>query len=177
VAQPVEPDRALARLARTAAELRDAIGAGDDRALSHRATPGDWSAKDVVCHLRDIEELVITRFHTMLVMDEPRVLVVGAEPADGAAWGFDEKVPFPMDADRWRAERQYERNDTAAALAAFARRRGEVLALLGRLSPAQWERAAIHPTRGRLTFADWTAAMARHDDAHLAQLRQSLSLA
>jgi hypothetical protein len=169
------PTDRLERLARTADDLRDAVGDRDDRALSRRAAPEEWSAKDVICHLRDVEELVILRFHTMLAMDEPRVLVVGAPPIDPAAWGFDGAVPFPMDADRWRDERQYERNDPAAALSAFARRRGEVLTLLGGLSPAQWERGALHPDGARWTFADWTAGMARHDDAHLEQLRRALA--
>lgn len=169
------PTGRIERLARTPEDLRAAIRGHDDRALSRRAAPSEWSAKDVVCHLRDVEELAICRFHTMLAMDDPRVLVVGAEPDDPAAWGFDEAVPYPMDADRWREERQYERNDAGAALSAFARRRAEVLVLLGRLSPAQWERGALHPNRGRWTFADWTAGMARHDDAHLEQLRRALA--
>ena len=165
----------LERLARTPDDLRSATHDQDDEALSRRATPDDWSAKDVVCHLRDVEELVILRFHTMLAMDEPRVLAVGAVPVDRAAWGFDAAVPYPLDADRWREERQYERNDTTAALSSFTRRRGEVLTLLRRLSSDQWVRAALHPSGARWTFADWTAGMARHDEAHLEQLRRALA--
>jgi hypothetical protein len=50
----------------------------------------------------------------------------------------------------------------------------EVLALLGKLSPAEWRRGSIHPTHGRVTFEDWTAGMAAHDDNHLAQLERAL---
>ena len=117
---------------------------------------------------------MILRFHLMLVEDDPRVFVVGAEPPDAAAWGFGAEAPFPLDPDRWREERQYDRSDPAAALSAFGRRRREVLALLGRLSPAEWERGCIHPTRGRWTFADWTVGMVHHDDAHVEQLRRAL---
>jgi hypothetical protein len=169
------PTDRLQRLARTPDDLREAVRDLDDEALSRRVTPEEWSAKDVVCHLRDVEELVILRFHTMLAMDDPLVLAVGAVPVDAAAWGFDAAVPYPLDADRWRDERQYERNDARIALAAFTRRRGEVLTLLRRLSPAQWERAAVHPGGARWTFADWTSGMARHDDAHLQQLRRALA--
>jgi hypothetical protein len=168
-------EQRLERLARTPDELAAAIeGRGDD-GLSRRPDPGGWSAKDVVCHLRDVEELVILRLHTMLAMDEPKVLGVGSQPTDAAAWGFGGDVPFPLDPDRWREERQYERNDPHAALAAFRRRRGEVLALLASLSPEQWRRGAIHPSGERWTFEDWTAGTAGHDDSHLEQLRQSLA--
>jgi hypothetical protein len=165
----------LERLSRTPEELAAAIGLHDDAALSCRREPAGWSAKDVVCHLRDVEELVIFRFHTMLVMDDPKVLVLGAEPTDPAAWGFAGDVPFPMDPDRWREERQYERQDAAAALAAFRRRRAEVLAFLGALTPQQWQRGGVHPSLGRWTYEDWVAGMAVHDDSHLDQVSQALA--
>ena len=162
----------LARLARTPDDVAAAIDGLSDDALSQR---GDgWSAKEVVCHLRDIEELCILRYHTMLVMDDPKVFVVGAAPHDTEAWGIGGAVPFPLAPERWAEDRQYLRNDTAEALAAFRRRRGEVLAFLEALSPAQWQRGSIHPERGRVTFEDWTAGVASHDDNHLEQLRQAL---
>ena len=170
--QPV--DRRLERLARTADDLADAIRGREDTALSRRPDARNWSAKEIVCHLRDIEELCILRFHTMLVMDDPKVFVVGAPPLDPTGWGIGGDVPFPLDPDRWAEERQYLRNDTAAALMAFRRRRREGLALLRGLSAAEWQRGCLHPTHGRVTFADWTAGMAAHDDSQLAQLARAL---
>jgi hypothetical protein len=138
--------------------------------------PADgWSAKDIVCHFRDIEELALTRFHMMLVMEDPKVFVVGAPPADLAAWGIGGDVPVPLDADRWAIDRQYAVSDAHAAFRAFARRRRELLAFLAALTPDQWERGSIHPTFGRWTYEPWTAGIAAHDDNHLAQLRSALS--
>jgi hypothetical protein len=142
--------------------------------VSQRGSDG-WSAKDVICHLRDVEELSILRFHLMLAVDDPAVFVVGAPPSDLHRWGMTDAAPFPLDPDRWREERQYHRNDAQEALAAFRRRRGEALSLLGALSPAQWQRASIHPERGRVTFEEWTAGIAAHDDNHLEQLRRALA--
>ena len=71
-------------------------------------------------------------------------------------------------------ERQYLRNDAGEALAAFRRRRAEVLTLLRSLSPAQWQRGGIHLSRGRLTLGEWVASLVAHDDNHLAQLRRAL---
>jgi hypothetical protein len=164
----------LQRLACTPDELAGTTQGETDVALSTRPGPQAWSAKEVICHLRDIEELVITRFHLMLVMEDPRVFVAGAPPCDPENWGIDEQVPFPFDPVRWAEERQYQRCDAILAIEAFRRRRREVLTLLRRLSPVQWHRGCIMPDRTRITYEGWTAGMANHDDEHLAQLRRAL---
>jgi hypothetical protein len=74
----------------------------------------NWAAKEIVCHLRDIEQLFMLRFHMILGTDEPI---------------FKETLTF-----------------------------------LQRLSPAQWQRNSVHVTLGAMTFADWVALVAAHDD-------------
>jgi hypothetical protein len=165
----------LARLAKTPDDLATATSGRSDAALATRPASERWSATEVICHLRDIEELCILRFHTMLVMNDPLVFVAGAPPGDAERWGIAGPVPFPLDPERWAEERQYARNDPSSALASFRRRRQEVLAFLQALSPEHWRRGSIHPEHGRVTFEDWTAGMAAHDDNHLEQLRQALS--
>jgi hypothetical protein len=169
--QPVA--RCLERMERTVEEISAAIGDQGDEVLSRRPAPMSWSAKEVICHLRDIEEVFLLRFRTMLAMDEPRFLVLGEMPHDPAAWGIVEGDPMPLDPDRWAEERQYQRNDARAALAALRRRRQESLAFLVRLEPDQWRRGSIHTTLGRMTFADWVALIAAHDDKHVAQLKRA----
>ncbi len=170
--QPVE--RRLERLERTPEELAVLIHGQSDAVLSRRPDGRNWAAKEIVCHLRDIEELFMVRFQTMLAMDEPKFLVLGAMPPDPAEWGIGGPVKPAIDPDRWAEERQYLRNDTAAALAAFRSRREESLAFLRRLPPEQWERGSRHVTLGRLTYGDWVAIMAAHDDNHLNQLERAL---
>src|SRR5262249_18238477 len=147
-------EQRLARLARTADDLAAAIRGRSDEALSRRPDAKNWAAKEVVCHLRDTEELFMERFGMILGMDEPRL--TGLDP------------------DRWAEERQYLRNDAAAALAAFRKRRGESVEFLGKLSPEGWRRAGIHATRGKFTLDDFLTLMAWHDDNHLDQLGRAL---
>jgi DinB superfamily len=170
--QPVV--RCLERMERTVHEVAAAIDGQGDATLSRRPAPTSWSAKEVVCHLRDIEELFLLRFRSMLALDEPTFLVLGEMPPDQTGWGLIEGDALPLDPDRWAEERQYLRNDTGQAVAALRRRRQETLALLGRLGAEQWRRGSIHVTLGRMTFADWVALIAAHDDKHLAQLRRAL---
>jgi DinB superfamily len=148
-------EQRMQRLTRTADELAAAIKNQSDAVLSRRPDAKNWAAKEVVCHLRDTEEGFGLRFEQILAMD--------TDPKLGG--------PTP---DRWAEERQYLRNDTDAALAAFRTRRGETLATLGKLTPAQWDKGGIHPVRGRMTIDTFLTLMAWHDDNHLDQLRRAL---
>jgi uncharacterized damage-inducible protein DinB len=148
-------ERRLARLARTADELAAAITGQSDATLSRRPDASNWAAKEIVCHLRDAEESFTARFEQILAMD--------VDPRLGGA-----------SVDRLAEERQYLRNDTSEALAAFRRRRQETLELFGRLTPAQWEKGGVHPVHGRVTLDGFLALMAWHDDNHLAQLGRAL---
>ncbi len=164
----------LDRLRQTPGDLTLAIADKTDTELGRRPGPQDWSVKEIICHLRDVEELFQIRFHTVVAIDEPRILVLGASADDLAPWRIGGPIGHPLDPVRWAEERQYARNDTREALAAFHRRRTEVLTLLQSLSPAEWQRGGVHLSRGRLTLADWVASLAGHDDNHLDQLRRAL---
>jgi uncharacterized damage-inducible protein DinB len=148
------PDQRLERAARTADELAAAIRGKDDAAVSKRPDGKNWSAKEVICHLRDAEEAFMARFDIIMAMDDPKLM--------GAS------------ADRWAQERQYLRNDVTEALAAFRKRREETLAFLRGLKGDQWKRAGIHATRGRMSVDDLLSFIAWHDDNHLDQLKRAL---
>src|SRR5213593_3338749 len=167
-------DARLNRLQRTPDEIGRAIADTSDAELGRRPDTRNWSAKEIVCHLRDVEELFQVRFHTVVALDEPSILVFGASANDLAAWRIGGAIRHPLDPERWAEERQYLRNDTGEALTAFERRRAEVLILLESLSPADWRRAGIHLGRGRLTLAHWVARLAAHDDNHVDQLGRAL---
>ena len=144
----------MARMERTADDFAAAITDVPDAVLGKRPDATNWSAKEVICHIRDTEESFMARFETILAMDEP-------------------KFP-PVEPDRWAADRQYLRNDAAEALATFRARRDESLKFLLGLRPEQWERGGIHATRGRMTLKDFVGLMAWHDDNHLDQCKRAL---
>jgi uncharacterized damage-inducible protein DinB len=148
-------EQRIQRLTRTADELVAAIKGQSDGVLSRRPDAENWAAKEIVCHLRDTEEVFAGRIEQVRVMDvDPR-------------WG-------DSNADRMAEERQYLRNDAEEALVAFRRRRAETLELFAKLAPGQWEKAGIHPVRGRFTIDEILSIMAWHDDNHLDQLTRAL---
>ena len=171
--QPLE--ERLTRMSRTPDDIAAAIRGRTDDALSRRPAPKSWAATEVICHLRDIEEVFMLRFHMMLGTDEPTFLVLGEYPPDRGRWGVGGRIGMPLDPDRWAGERQYLRCDAGHALTHLRARREESLLLLRDLTPAQWQRGSIHVTLGRMTFADWTALVAAHDDNHLDQMRRALA--
>jgi hypothetical protein len=149
-------EQRLDRMSRTADDLASAIRGQREAALVRRPDGKNWAANEVICHLRDIEEVFFVRFHAMLSNDDPQIY------AD------------PSAADRFAEDRQYLRNDAVQALAAFRRRREESLALLRTLTPEQRQRGCLHPSRGRLTIDAFVTLLAWHDDNHLDQLRRAL---
>jgi DinB superfamily len=152
--QPLE--QRLGRMSRTADDVAAAIRGQSEATLARRPDGKNWAANEVICHLRDIEEVYFVRFNTMLSNDDPKIY------ADPAA------------ADRFAEDRQYLRNDAAQALAAFRRRREESLALLRTLTPEQRQRGCLHPSRGRITIDAFVTMLAWHDDNHLDQLNRAL---
>jgi len=169
---PTTPSReqCLRRTARTADDLAAAIRGLDEAALTRRPDGTNWSAKEIICHLRDIEELVMLRLETIAALDEPVIPAAGMGSRALNLKGDGQ----PAAPERWAEDRQYLRNDAAAALATFRKRREETLAHLEDLSPEQWQRGGIHPRRGRMSVDDFVLDMARHDDTHLEQLRRTL---
>jgi hypothetical protein len=164
----------LRRLRTTPDEIMAALDGTADDLVCRRPGERSWSAREIICHLRDVEELFLIRFQTILAVDDPKILTFSATPEALAEWGIGERVGHPLDPDRWADERQYVRCDAGLALAAFRRRRDEVVSLLDGLSPDQWRRGGIHLARGRLTLDWWVASLAAHDDNHLAQMKRAL---
>ena len=145
----------MQRLSRTADEIGAALEGQGEGVLCRRPDAKNWAAKEVVCHLRDIEEVFGARVEQILVMEVDPTLIVS-------------------DADRLAEERQYLRNDVTAALGSFRLRRAETLERFGRMTADQWEKGAVHPALGRLTIDRVLSIMAYHDDIHLDQLTRAL---
>lgn len=148
-------DQRLARLERTAGELAAAIKGQPAAALTKRPDEKNWAAVEVVCHLRDTEEMFGGRFQMFLAMDDPKLL--------------------PADPDRMAVDRQYLRCDAGQAIEAFRTRRQENLATFRTLTHEQWDRGGVHAQRGRMTFEHFLSLMAYHDDNHLAQIERALA--
>lgn len=163
----------LEHLRSTPDDLRALIESLPSEFLAIRTSSDDWSPLEVICHLRDIEDLSLLRFRMMIQMDEP-LIPAAFMPEDKERWALLEDGATLFDQVGMVEQRQYARNDPHQALDTFAGNRRRVLAFLSALSDAQWVRRAIHPGYGQLDFHGLTGILAWHDDNHLAQLRAGL---
>ena len=145
----------LTRLGRGAGDLAAAIEGVSAERLARRPDAKNWAAVEVLCHLRDLEESFLDRCRLIMVSDEPRFLTTNP--------------------NHWAEERGYLRQDAAATLAAFRKRREETLAFFSGLREGDWERAGHQmDSRGRRTIDDFLTVMAWHDANHLDQLRRAV---
>jgi uncharacterized damage-inducible protein DinB len=110
-----------------------------------------WTALEVLCHLRDFEEIFRTRADLTINEDFPA-------------------LPFP-DPDELAITRRYNEQNPEEVLATWKQIRTELHQLLKSISDEQtWERPGNHPKRGRFTLNDQFLLTVWHDTNHLQQM-------
>lgn len=117
--------RLVTRLQEQGQEMRRLIsGLGEDE-LADRSDPGDWSMKELVCHLWRAQEVFEARIEAMLTENNP--MIARYEPEG------DPEFAVKM------------RSTTAELLEGLLTEREQLLALLESLSAADWHRTGQHP--------------------------------
>jgi hypothetical protein len=120
------------------------------------ATPSEdeWSAVAVLAHLRASDDILSPRLTAMLVREDPSL------PA------FDDR--------RWGEVMGYADADFQELLAALTFRRAELVRVLRRLAPGDWQRAGHHEAHGRITLLDTLRHLVEHEAEHCRQLEMLL---
>jgi hypothetical protein len=157
------PKRCEARVALPMSELLVMLAGTPDRVtelaagldagtLGERPEPDEWSMKEVLAHLMELESrLFLPRFRLMATTDRPRF-----EAFDPVAWGRE----------RDRRDGRFEDD-----LATYRRARAETLAYLATLPARAGERPGLSGFFGPLTLAQYVTHEVDHDLEHLAQMR------
>jgi uncharacterized damage-inducible protein DinB len=138
------------RLAAIPGRIAAAAAGRSPEELSAAPEAGAWSAVDVMAHLRASDEILAPRLVAMVVREEPPL------PA------FDDR--------RWGEVMGYAESDFQELLATFTFRRAELIRLLRRLTPADWQRAGVHEARGRITLLETLRHLTDHEVEHCVQL-------
>lgn len=146
---------AMDGLRRTNIILNDILrGLSQADAVAHRDGPDGWNVVEIVCHLRDLEDIYHRRAEQMVNEDNPAVL------------GFD--VAGAVIAN------DYAHADLAEALSVWNERRATYLAYLATLTTQQWERTGVHPAYGPYTVQDAVLRTVLHDVNHTEQVLKAL---
>lgn len=147
-----ERRRHLETLAATPAALKAAVRGLPKKLLLFTPAPGKWSILEILGHLRDMErEAYLERYTRILAETDPRL-----PDLNGEAFAI---------------ERDYRSATAGEVLRDWSRLRKETLRLLRKVTAAQWARAGVHESAGRLTMEDFLRRQAvGNDEAHLGQI-------
>jgi FMN phosphatase YigB (HAD superfamily) len=152
----ITPDALLAVLRSTPAALSTLCRKSSTN-LEKRPMPEEWSASEVLCHLRDVDTEV----------NLPRLEKV-----------IHERNPFlpGQDTDPWADTRQYCLQDGLLALGDFTRARLELLHLLENLPLEGWNLQARHAIFGPTNLRELVNIIAGHDILHVQQVNKAINL-
>ncbi len=147
-----ERDRYLAIVRSTPDRLKAALAGIPRKLLTWRPAPGKWSIHEIVCHMRDAERLgYLYRYSKILAEDNPTLPDV--------------------DGDKLALERQYGRMNLREVLRDWRAARKEVLAILKKVKPDQWQRIGTHEFLGPFSLEVVLQRQALgNDEAHLGQI-------
>lgn len=129
---------------------------GVSEAQARTAKGGDenWSVIEVLCHLRDAEEIGLGRMQAMRDEDNPSIP------------GWDQNA--------LALEKKYAEADLTLALTAFIDTRAAYVAALKALTPEQWERTSYNNEIGIVTIMAQAIHRTYHDAIHCAQIARQL---
>jgi uncharacterized damage-inducible protein DinB len=147
-----ERRRFFETLAATPQALKASLKGLSKKVLLWTPAPGKWSILEILCHMRDMErEAYIERYTRILSENEPAL-----PNLEGEALAI------------LRAYRSQKAPEVVREWVALRR---QTLQLLRKAGKAQWARAGIHATAGRLTMEDLIRRHAvGNDEAHLRQI-------
>jgi hypothetical protein len=133
-------------------------------ALTDRLTPAqlgtapgldEWSANDVLAHLRSCADMWGNYIRRILAEDRPTIRAVSPRT--------------------WMTETDYLNLEFPPSLRAFTTQRADLLAVLEPLAPQDWSRAALVTGVGRpleRTVLDYAERLARHERPHVKQIQR-----
>ena len=141
-------DELLARLSAMPARISQAVEGWDAAQLA--AARDEWSAREILAHMRASSDIVMHRLYAIVVRGE-HVLP-----------GYDER--------RWAEVARYAQADFHTVLSEYALRRAALVDMLRHIAPADWDLTAIHEVNGRRSLRQIALAMVDHEEEHCAQL-------
>lgn len=132
----------------TGAELvRQAVAGMTDDELDAKPIAGQWSTRQVVCHLADFEPVYADRMKRVIAESSPTF--------------------FGGDPDVFAAHLAYERRSVENELLLISSVRRQMASIIEQLAAADFERSGIHSEAGRLTLADLLTRVVKHVPHHV----------
>jgi hypothetical protein len=149
------PEDILAALAAMPDELGRTLANRPLEDLMQPARDGGWGVIEIICHLRDWDEIFFDRLRRTAEQERPFLPT------------YDDEL--------WPIERDYRGQDPRKAFEQFRALRGELVELLEGVPAEAWPRPAEHGAYGAVTLHWLADHVCDHDREHLEQARDALS--
>ena len=153
--RPLTIEQNLTMLAATPSHLADLTEGLTPAQLLTAPEPGEWSARDVLAHLRACSDM--WGKYIVLILGEDHPTFKAVNPTT------------------WIKQTNYREQKFGPSLQAFTAQRIELLAILKPLPPEAWSRTATVTGAGKprersvRTYAQW---LANHERSHFKQLER-----
>jgi hypothetical protein len=125
-----------------------------DALTRYRDNGTGWNVLQVVCHLRDFEELFFYRARITMEQQHP-------------------DLPFP-NPDQLATEKRYDEQQIESVLAEWQSIRANHIAFMKARTGSDWDRTGQHPVRGIMSLIDQLIVTAHHDTTHIEQIMRIL---
>lgn len=145
-----EVENLLDRMAAVPGRVAAAVAGWSETQFRARPAPDEWSAAEVLAHLRVADEMLTSRAYLILACDNPPITA--------------------NDGGRWNAISGYAEQDVPTLLAHYAARRADVVTVLRRATLEDWRRTGVHSMRGTVTLFHQVKFLVDHDREHCEQL-------
>jgi hypothetical protein len=148
-------EQTLTILAETPPRIAALIADLTPAQLHTAPSQGEWSANDVLAHLRSCADVWGDCIEAILAEDRPTIRAVNPRT--------------------WIKRTDYREQEFQTSWQTFVRQRAGLMAILEALAPEDWSRAAVVRGAGKplertvLFYAQW---LARHERTHLKQFKQ-----
>jgi hypothetical protein len=148
-------EQLLAMLAQGPARIAELAEGLSPAQLLTAPNQGEWSANDVLAHMRSCADMWGGAIMEILAHDRPTLRAVNPRT--------------------WIEKTDYLEQEFHASLQAYTTQRGDLLSVLEPLSPEAWARAATVTGAGRALertvyfYAQW---LARHERPHIKQIER-----
>lgn len=152
--RPLSRAELLAELATMPERLRSALEGADAAALTNPPGADDWSAFQVLCHIRDATLTYAARF---------RWIVFNGDPF----------MP-DYDENNWVKASRDTPADIPGMLDEVACSRRDLIRVLSRMPEAAWFRTGRHEVAGSIVLEHYASHQVAHEDMHLGQIRAAI---
>lgn len=132
--------------------VRHAISGMDAGQLNRRPPGSDWSCRDIILHLADMEIVRAARMFAVIAEENPAIAAV--------------------DEDLYKRRLHYLWRDPELALALFQQLRFALGEMLEQCDKTAFERKGTHATDGEISLAELVIRGARHSEEHIEQIQQ-----